>query len=231
MRSSRWPGAEPSRDPRWRSSTTSTSPHPSLHVLCPGLAPGCRRYIQTAPKSAATLARELGVALTTIYKWKRAGRPRWLPFHASTSPEQEALIAELRTQLRLSLDDHGGPGFSEREGWCEAPRVIHSWIIDPLLGPSRDHGVCGGKASKTGTAARVASCTPGSSHGSYHGQTNGMVERFNRRLSDALQSQPPSGPSAAIGFGVTPSGTPSSHGWWKCLNYQAPLHLLQNPRA
>ena len=28
-----------------------------------------------------------------------------IPLHASTSPEQEALIAELRTQLRLSLDD------------------------------------------------------------------------------------------------------------------------------
>ena len=73
------------------------------------LAARPRRYIQTAPKSAATLARELGVALTTIYKWKRAGRVHdgshvRHQLHG-TSPEQEALIAELRTQLRLSLDD------------------------------------------------------------------------------------------------------------------------------
>ena len=80
-----------------------------LHKLA-RTTPATRRYIQTAPKSAATLARELGVALTTIYKWKRAGRVHdgshvRHQLHASTSPEQEALIAELRTQLRLSLDD------------------------------------------------------------------------------------------------------------------------------
>ena len=80
-----------------------------LHKLA-RTTPATRRYIQTAPKSAATLARELGVAVTTIYKWKRAGRVHdgshvRHQLHASTSPEQEALIAELRTQLRLSLDD------------------------------------------------------------------------------------------------------------------------------
>ncbi len=72
-----------------------------LHKLA-RTTPATRRYIQTAPKSAATLARELGVAVTTIYKWKRAGRVHdgshvRHQLHASTSPEQEALIAELRT--------------------------------------------------------------------------------------------------------------------------------------
>ena len=80
-----------------------------LHKLA-RTTPATRRYIQTAPKSAATLARELGVALTTIYKWKRAGRVHdgshvRHQLQASTSPEQEALIAALRTQVRLSLDD------------------------------------------------------------------------------------------------------------------------------
>ena len=84
-----------------------------LHKLA-RTTPATRRYIQTAPKSAATLARELGVALTTIYKWKHAGRVHdgshvRHQLHASTSPEQEALIAELRTQFALiPRRCHGG---------------------------------------------------------------------------------------------------------------------------
>ena len=52
-----------------------------LHKLA-RTTPATRRYIQTAPKSAATLARELGVALTTIYKWKRAGGSTMAPMSA-----------------------------------------------------------------------------------------------------------------------------------------------------
>lgn len=68
-----------------------------LHKLARPPAP--RRYIQTSSKSAALLARELGVAVPTIYKWKHAGRVHdgshvRHHLHASTSPDQEALIAE-----------------------------------------------------------------------------------------------------------------------------------------
>ena len=45
-----------------------------LHKLA-RTTPATRRYIQTAPKSAATLARELGVAFMEA---RRPG-PRWLP--------------------------------------------------------------------------------------------------------------------------------------------------------
>ena len=98
-----------------------------LHKLA-RTTPATRRYIQTAPKSAATLARELGVALTTIYKWQRAGRVHdgshvRHHLHASTSPEQEALIAELRTQLRLSLDD-----VTEVMNRCSPTRLSRSAI-------------------------------------------------------------------------------------------------------
>lgn len=63
--------------------------------------PATRRDIQPAPKSTATVARELGVAVTTSYKWKRAGRvhdgsharPH---LQASTAPEQEPLLPAWR---------------------------------------------------------------------------------------------------------------------------------------
>ena len=68
------------------------------------------------------------MAVTTIYKWKRAGlvhdgsHPRH-HLHASTSPEQEALIAELHTQVRLSLDDG-----TEVMNRCSTPRLSRSAI-------------------------------------------------------------------------------------------------------
>ena len=91
-----------------------------LHKLA-RTTPATRRYIQTAPKSAATLARELGVALTN--KWKRAGRVHdgshvRHHLHASTSPEQEAL-----PQLRLSLDD-----VTEVMNRCSPTRLSRSAI-------------------------------------------------------------------------------------------------------
>ena len=63
-----------------------------------------------------------------------------------------------------------------------------------------------------------------------------MVERFNRRLSDALQSQPPLRPHCSNRFRnhaernafLTRFVDNYNRTRLKCLNYQAPLQLLQN---
>ena len=80
-----------------------------LHKLA-RTTPATRRYIQTAPKSAATLARELGVALTTIYKWKRAGRVHdgshvRAPAPCQYLPRAGSPHRRIAHPLRLSLDD------------------------------------------------------------------------------------------------------------------------------
>lgn len=72
--------------------------------------PKIRKYIQDSPKSINALARELNLSTATVHKWRHAGR-----IHdgshvrhnlgESTSCEEANLIVELRTSLRLSVDD------------------------------------------------------------------------------------------------------------------------------
>ena len=305
-----------------------------LHKLA-RTTPATRRYIQTSSKSASLLARELGVALTTIYKWKHAGRVHdgshiRHHLHASTSPEQEALIAELRTHLRLSLDD-----VTEVMTRCSTPRLSRSAIhrclvrLGGALAPGSPDAPpvgrfaatpCGyihldlkvlsklhqqpryvfvaidratryvwGKVLARRTAATVTQAVEeflagfphkvhtiltdhdgafpdrfamhktgkpaGQPSGTHrlahlcrahrikhrllrpsHPQTNGMVERFNRRLSEALQSQPPLRPHCSNRFRTHAERTAFitrfvdnyNRTRLKCLNYQTPLQLLQN---
>ncbi len=72
--------------------------------------PKIRGYIQRSRASVAALAAELGVSETTIRRWRsrtsvsdRSHTPRTL--RTSLSPVDEALICELRTKLKLPLDD------------------------------------------------------------------------------------------------------------------------------
>ena len=58
-----------------------------------------------------------------------------------------------------------------------------------------------------------------------------MVERFNRRLSDALQSHPARNNRfrhAERNAFITRVVDNYNRTRLRCLNYQAPLHLLQN---
>ena len=81
----------------------------NLHKLAT-TTPATRSYIQASTKTAVALSAELGVSMTTIYKWKHAGRTqdgshtRHNP-GAGTPPQHEAIIRELRVNLCLSLND------------------------------------------------------------------------------------------------------------------------------
>jgi len=72
--------------------------------------PKVRAYIQRSRAPVAVLAHELGVSQTTIRRWRgrtavtdRSHTPKRLAI--SLSPIEEALVCELRTELRLPLDD------------------------------------------------------------------------------------------------------------------------------
>jgi len=72
--------------------------------------PKTRAYIQSSNKTVAVLAKELGVNPTTIYRWRKRGSTADRPhtrhhLGQSTSLEQEALIAGLRRDVGLSIDD------------------------------------------------------------------------------------------------------------------------------
>ncbi len=90
--------------------------------------PRTRAYIQASPASVAELARELGVSQTTIRRWRgretQADRSHTRHhLNASTTPEQETLIAVLRTDARLSLDD-----ITEVMRRCLAPTLSRSAV-------------------------------------------------------------------------------------------------------
>jgi transposase InsO family protein len=90
--------------------------------------PKTRAYIQASASSVADLARELGVSQTTIRRWRGrdATGDRSHVRHnlgQSTTPEQEAIIAALRTDARLSLDD-----ITEVMRRCLAPELSRSAI-------------------------------------------------------------------------------------------------------
>lgn len=72
--------------------------------------PEIRREIQQSNLSERVLAKKYGVSRPTIRKWKsrdavedRSHRPHRLA--TTLSPAQEALVVELRTTLKLSVDD------------------------------------------------------------------------------------------------------------------------------
>ena len=71
----------------------------------------------------------------------------------------------------------------------------------------------------------------------FHPQTNGMVERFNRRLADAIRSQPAGGNAGKNKFASHAQRDAFLRTFvdnynrtrLKCLNYKAPAELLANP--
>jgi len=90
--------------------------------------PKTRAYIQASAASVAELSRELGVSETTIRRWRGrdATADRSHVRHhlgQSTTPEQEAIIAALRRDARLSLDD-----ITEVMRRCLAPGLSRSAI-------------------------------------------------------------------------------------------------------
>lgn len=90
--------------------------------------PKTRAYIQASTSSVAEVSRELGVSETTVRRWRArdATADRSHVRHnlgQSTRPEQEGIIAVLRSDARLSLDD-----ITEVMQRCLAPGLSRSAI-------------------------------------------------------------------------------------------------------
>ncbi|MGK7297502.1 MAG: IS481 family transposase, partial [Candidatus Wenzhouxiangella sp. M2_3B_020] len=72
--------------------------------------PKTRAYIQSSSKSDRELARELGITVSTVRRWRRRegvedGSHTRKNLLATLSPAQEAIVVELRRTLLLPLDD------------------------------------------------------------------------------------------------------------------------------
>ncbi|SKA74306.1 Adenosylmethionine-8-amino-7-oxononanoate aminotransferase [Paucidesulfovibrio gracilis DSM 16080] len=72
--------------------------------------PAIRKYIGESQKSVPKLARELGLSESTVRKWRKRAEGyeenrRARPSRTSFTPDQQALIVEIRRSMLLSLDD------------------------------------------------------------------------------------------------------------------------------
>jgi len=110
--------------------------HVKLHANAT-TTPRTRAYIQASDKPVAELARELGVSQTTVRRWRsrdavqdRSHRPKTRS--TTLSDLEEQLICELRTTVRLSLDD-----VTEVMRRCVNPKVSRSGVHRCL----RRHGI------------------------------------------------------------------------------------------
>ena len=72
--------------------------------------PKTRRYIQQSKKTDKSLAKELGISIDTVRRWRKRNdvHDRSHTAHrlnTTLSEAQEAVVIELRRSLLLSLDD------------------------------------------------------------------------------------------------------------------------------
>lgn len=118
--------------------------------------PKVRGYIQQSQSSVSELAAELGVSEGTVRRWKgrdtvhdRSHRPRNL--RSRFDPAEEAIAVELRTHLRLSLDD-----CLEVMRRCVRPDISRSGLYRTL----KRHGVARLPAPDPETPAQAFEETP-----------------------------------------------------------------------
>jgi transposase InsO family protein len=123
--------------------------------------PKTRAYIQNSTTSVAELSRELGISQTAVRRWRgRAStEDRSHARHdlgQSTTPEQEAIIAQLRTTARLSLDD-----ITEVMRRCLAPNLSRSAVYRCLR--------------RMGLTGVLADASPASQDAPFHPEPFGFV--------------------------------------------------------